>query len=183
MMNNRILVSAACMLALVACSRESKVVPPPAPAAGTAAKGVATGAPVPVITVAAAREGTGDAAIKLRFLLEKPMVVGQEAQLRLDFSSYISGAVTVDVKFEGDQVRLQPGTEASSVSLPRSGEEVSQTLALTPLAVGLSVLKVHLKIAGENGGPEATYVIPILADKTGPSDKTGPAGEANHPNP
>ncbi len=115
------------------------------------------------------------------------MVVGQEGQLRLDFSSYISGAVTVDVKFEGDQIRLQPGAEVASVSLPHSGEEVSQTLALTPLVVGLSELKVHVKIAGEEGGPEATYVVPILAsrpaDKPGRSDKSGPAGEANHANP
>jgi hypothetical protein len=182
-MNYRILVSTACLLALVACSRESKVVPPPAPAAGTATTGAATGTPLPVTTVAAVREGTGDAAIKVRFLLENPMVVGQEGQLRLDFSSYISGAVTVDVKFEGNQLKLQPGTEVTSVSLPHSGEDVSQTLAVTPLVVGLSELKIHLKIAGEDGGPEATFVVPILADKTGPSDKAGPAGEANHANP
>jgi hypothetical protein len=181
-MNIRILVAAACLPMLVACSREAAVVPPPAPAAATAPSGAPAGA-APVVTVAAVREGTGDAAIKLRFLLEKPMVVGQEGQLRLDFSSYISGAVTVDVKYEGDQIRLQPGTEAASVSLPHSGEDVSQTLALTPLAVGLSELKVHVKITGEDGGPEASYVIPILADKTGPSDKAGPAGEANHANP
>jgi hypothetical protein len=179
-MNYRILVSVACMMALVACSRESKDVPPPAPAAGNT---VASGAVAAPNTVAAVREGTGDAAIKVRFLLEKPMVVGQEGQLRLDFSSRISGAVTLDVKFEGDQIRLQPGSELTSVSLPHSGEDVSQTLALTPLVAGLSELKVHLKIAGEDGGPEATYVIPILSDKLGRSDKPGPAGEANHANP
>jgi hypothetical protein len=176
-MNYRILVPAACVLGLMACSRESKEVPPPAPAAASVP------APVPTLTVAAVREGTGDAAIKVRFLLEKPMVAGQEGQLRLDFSSYISGAVTVDVKFEGDQIRLQPGTEVASVSLPHSGEEVSHGLALTPLVAGLSELKVHVKIAGEEGGPEATYVVPILADKPGASDKPGPAGEANHTNP
>jgi hypothetical protein len=71
----------------------------------------------------------------------------------------------------------------TSVSLPRSGEEVSHTLALTPQVAGLSELRVHVKIAGEDGGPEATYVIPILSDKTGLSDKAGPAGEANHANP
>ena len=177
-MNYRTLVAAACLLALLACSRESKVAAPPAPAAGAAA----TAAP-PTTTVAAVREGAGDAAIKVRFLLEKPMVVGQEGQLRLDFSSYISGAVTLDVKFEGEQLRLQPGAEMTSISLPRSGEEVSHTLALTPQVAGLSELRVHLKIAGEDGGPEATYVIPILSDKTGLSDKAGPAGEANHANP
>ncbi len=174
MANTRILVSAACLLGLLACSRESQVAP--APAAGAAATpGAAVAAPTN--TVAAVREGNGDAAIKLRFLLEKPMVVGQEGQLRLDYSSYISGAVTVDVKYEGDQIRLQPGAEVASVSLPHSGEEVSQTLALTPQVAGLSELKVHLKIAGEEGGPEATYIIPIL------SDKTGPAREPNHANP
>jgi hypothetical protein len=182
-MNIRILVPAACLLVLVACGREAAVAPPPAPAAATASTGAATGAAAPVVTVAAVREGTGDAAIKLRFLMEKPMVVGQEGQLRLDFSSYISGAVTVDVKYEGDQIRLQPGTEAASISLPHSSEDVSQTLALTPLVAGLSELKVHVKIAGEEGGPEASYVIPILSDKPGLSDKTGPAGEANHANP
>ena len=178
-MNYRILVPAACLLGLMACSRESKEVPPPAPAPAAAS----VPAPAPTVTVAAVREGTGDAAIKVRFLLEKPMVIGQEGQLRLDFSSYISSAVTVDVKFEGDQIRLQPGTEVASVSLPHSGEEVSHTLALTPLVAGLSELKVHVKIAGEEGGPEATYVVPILADKPGSSDKPGPAGEANHANP
>ncbi len=127
--------------------------------------------------MAAVREGAGDAAIKVRFLLEKPLVMGQEGQIRLDFSSYISGAVTVDVKFEGDQIRLPPGAETTSVSLPHSGEDVSHTLTLTPLVAGLSELKLHMKIAGEEGGPEATYVIPIL------SDKAGPAGEANHTNP
>jgi hypothetical protein len=172
-MNYRILGAAACLLALVACSREPKLAPPPAPAAGAAAPA----APAPVTTVAAVREGTGDAAIKVRFLLDKPMVVGQEGQLRLDFSSYISSAVTVDVRFDGDQIRLQPGTEVASVSLPHSGEEVSHTLALSPLVAGLAELKVHVKIAGEEGNPEATYVVPIL------SDKTGPAGEANHANP
>jgi hypothetical protein len=179
-MNYRTLVAAACLLALLACSRESKVVAPPAPAP---AAGAAATAAAPTTTVAAVREGGGDAAIKVRFLLDKPMVVGQEGQLRLDFSSYISGAVTVDVKFEGEQIRLQPGAETTSVSLPHSGEEVSHTLALTPQVAGLSELKVHVKIAGEDGGPEATYVIPILTDKTGLSDKAGPAGEANHANP
>jgi hypothetical protein len=179
-MNYRSLVPGACLLALVACSRESKVAPAPAPAAGTTAGAPAT---APTITVAAVREGTGDAAIKVRFLLEKPMVMGQEGQLRLDFSSYISSAVTVDVKFDGDQIRLQPGTEVASVSLPHSGEEVSHMLTLTPLVAGLSELKVHVKIAGEEGGPEATYVVPVLADKPGLSDKAGPAGEANHANP
>jgi hypothetical protein len=180
-MNYRTLVAAACLLALLACSRESKVAAPPAPAAGAAA--TAPAAAAPTTTVAAVREGAGDAAIKVRFLVEKPMVVGQEGQLRLDFSSYISGAVTLDVKFEGEQIRLQPGSEMTSVSLPRSGEEVSHTLALTPQVAGLSELRVHVKIAGEDGGPEATYVIPILSDKTGLSDKAGPAGEANHANP
>ena len=134
-MNYRILVPVACLLGLMACSRESKEVQPAAPAAATVA------APAPLLTVAAVREGTGDAAIKVRFVLEKPLVAGQEGQLRLDFSSYISGAVSVDVKFEGDQIRLQPGTEVTSVSLPHSGEEVSQTLALTPLVVGLSCVR------------------------------------------
>ncbi len=80
-MNYRILVAAACLLGLMACSRESKEASPPAP---TVAKAPA---PAPTLTVAAAREGTGDAAIKVRFLLEKPLVVGQEGQLRIDFSS------------------------------------------------------------------------------------------------
>jgi hypothetical protein len=174
-MNYRTMGAAACLLALVACSRESRVAPPPAPAASAAAPDAP--ATAPVATVAAVREGTGDAAIKVRFLLDKPMMVGQEGQLRLDFSSYISSAVTVDVRYDGDQIRLQPGTEVASVPLPHSGEEVSQTLALTPLVAGLSELRVHVKIAGEEGNPEATYVVPIL------SDKAGPAGEANHANP
>jgi hypothetical protein len=180
-MNNRVLVSAACLLALVACSRESTA-PPPAPAASTVAGGSAAAA-APVVTVAAVREGAGDVAVRVRFLLEKPMVVGEESQLRLDFNSYISGAVTVDVKFEGDQIRLPPGTEATSVSLPRSGEDVSHMLTLTPLVAGLSELKIRVKIAGEDGGPEAVYVVPLLAGKPGVSDKAGPAGEANHANP
>ncbi|MEO8307461.1 MAG: hypothetical protein ABI616_05415 [Pseudomonadota bacterium] len=187
-MNTRMLLSAVCLLVLAACSREPKVAPPAAPGASTATGAPGAAPAAPVNTVAAVREGPGDAAIKVRFLLEKPMVVGQEGQLRLDFSSYISGAVTVDVKFDGDQIRLQPGAEVTSVSLPHSGEEVSHTLTLTPL-VGLSELKVHVTIAGEEGGPEATYVVPVLADKPGVagkptlSDKAGPAGEANHANP
>ena len=62
------------------------------------------------------------------------------------------------------------------------GEDVTHMLALTPKAAGLSDLKVHLRIAGDDGGAEAIYVIPILADKAG-SDKSDPAPKADNANP
>lgn len=157
-MINRNLVAATCLLALAACSREASAPPPPGPASGAAAPAA------PTKTTAAVREGSGNAAVRLRFLIDKPPVVGQEMQLQLDFSSYISGPVTLDVNFEGDQLNLQPGAETTSISLPQSGVDVSHTLVLVPQAAGLSELKVHAKIAGEEGGAQATYVIPILAD-------------------
>jgi hypothetical protein len=162
-MNNRILFTATCLLALMACSREPDSAPPPVPATS----GAAAPAAVPAsgkTTVAAVREGSGNAAVKVRFLLEKPPIVGQELQLRIDFSSYISQPVTLEVKFSGDQIQLQPDATATTVSLPRSGEDVSHMLALTPQAAGLSELMVFVKIAGEDAGAEVTYVIPILAD-------------------
>ena len=174
-MKNRLVTPAACLLLIAGCggapegsgSATAPATPPPATDA----------APVNKTTVAAVREGSGNAAVRVRFLLETPPVVGKEVPVQLDFSSYISEPITLDVSFAGDQVQISPDAATASISLPRSGEDVRHTLLVTPKVVGLSELKVHAKIAGEAGGAEATYVIPIL------SDKTGPAGKANNTNP
>lgn len=188
-MNHRITIPVACLLALAGCggSKEgaATATAPTATASSPTAPGAATAA-ANKSTVAAVREGSGNAAVRVRFLLDKPPVVDQETQVRVDFNSYISGPVTVDVDFAGDQLQLAPEAMKATISLPRSGEDVTHMLAVTPKVVGLSDLKVHLRIAGEEagaeGGAEATYVIPILADQAG-SDKSGPAREANHANP
>ncbi len=84
-MNHRIVIAAACLVVLAGCgdaSDKAGATPPPQPTGATA--------PVNKTTVAAVREGSGNAAVRVRFLLEKPPVVGQEVQLHLDFSSFIS---------------------------------------------------------------------------------------------
>jgi hypothetical protein len=167
-MNYRFLIPAACLLVIAGCggapessgSATAPVTPAPAPEAA-----------VNTTTVAAVREGSGNAAVRVRFLLETPPVVGQEVAVLLDFSSYISVPVTLDVNFAGDQILVKPEAATASISLPRSGEDVRHTLVVTPQVTGLSELKVHAKIA-EEGGAEATYVIPILSDKTGPARKS-----------
>jgi hypothetical protein len=165
-MKYRFLVPAACLLMLAGCGGAPESSAPAAPAAP------ATPAPAAsTTTVAAVREGSGNAAVRVRFQLETPPVVGQEVAVQLDFSSYISEPVTLDVSFSGDQVVVKPEAATASISLPRSGEDVRHTLMVTPRAAGLSELKIHAKIAGEDGGAEATYVIPILSDKTGPARK------------
>jgi hypothetical protein len=173
-MNYRIVIPAACLLMVAGCGGSSggsgSAAAPAAPPPGAEATGV-------VKTTAAVREGSGNAAIRVRFLLESAPVVGQEVPVQLDFSSYISEPVTLDVTFAGEQIDLKPDAAAASISLPRSGEDVRHTLIVTPRVAGLSELRVHAKIAGEEGGAEATYVIPIL------SDKTGPAGKANNASP
>ena len=173
-MKYRFVIPAACILMIAGCGG--------APEGSGTAAAPATPAPAPEAavnktTVAAVREGSGNAAVRVRFLLEKPPVVGQEVPVQLDFSSYISEPITLDVNFAGDQILVKPEAATASISLPRSGEDVRHTLTVTPQAAGLSELKVHAKIAGEEGGAEAIYVIPIL------SDKTRPAGKADNASP
>ena len=102
--------------------------------------------------------------------------VGKEVPVQLDFSSYISEPITLDVRFAGDQVQIRPDARPPAFVAPFRRERPPH-VEVTPKVIGLSELKVHAKIAGEDGGAEATYVIPIL------SDKTGPAGKANNTNP
>ena len=173
-MNYRIVIPAACLLMVAGCGGAPEGSGSAAPATPSP---TVEAAPVNKTTVAAVREGSGNAAVRVRFLLEAPPVVGQEVPVQLDFSSYISEPITLDVTFAGDQLQIRPDAATASISLPRSGEDVRHTLNVTPKATGLSELKVHAKIAGDDGGAEATYVIPIL------SDKTGPAGKANNANP
>jgi hypothetical protein len=183
-MNYRILIPATCLLVLAGCNGSKDAVTG-APATVATAPSEAAG-DANQVTVAAVREGSGNAAVRVRFLMDKPLVVGQESQVRIDFSSYISGPVTLDVNFAGNQLQMAPEAMTASISLPRSGEAVTHLLALTPGVAGLSELKVHLKLAGEDGGSgsgaEASYVIPVLADKAG-SDKPGPAGKPDNANP
>jgi hypothetical protein len=158
----KLCLASACCIVLAACSHE----PEPAAGAAGATKPQATAREVPTDSVAAVVSGAARAPVALRFTLAERPVVGKKLRVQLALSP-TEPNVEVEVRAQGKDMTLEPGSEAAILSLKAPGEEVTHFVELWPQAAGLLDLEVRIKLTAADAQGESVYSIPLLSQAPG----------------
>jgi hypothetical protein len=158
------------VLLIGACHRDSGTPPPPtdAPTPHIQAPAVKKGPTAAELTagmVEAASQGKSDAAVQLKFDLQKRPTVGQPLDITVAVLPQIDANPAELQVTGGDGLTVAPGAAHFDLAAVEAGQVYRQGFTVTPGAEGVLVLGLTVSLKHDDTTETRAFSIPLIAER------------------